>query len=696
MVKKKSNQASLKQLVTWSAEAQLAAQDWRADSWQDYEFRDGKQWTKTDLARMEKMGIRALTINRTFPVLNLLQGQYLNNPGMITAKGRTKKDSEMGQVMSESLMFVGDQCQGPRHKKRAFEQAITAGVGFLETGFNSDPRKEKVCYFPRNWYSIWWDPYSTPWMPKETCRYAFSADWSNLDDVATLFPEKASDLREHYKEMSVDDFVPDLLDEGTQIEDMKRFAGSTNWANSSRNRIRPIEMWYTAIDKGFFAKMPDGRVIDLDTLPSPNDEYEVIQRASEVLTANVKKMRVASFIGNLLLQDIPTPYVHDDYPYVPYIGYLDRYDQPFGVPRQIKEQDGEVNKRRSMSLALMSSRRVRTEDGAASEDDMNALQREANRLDGFMVMKKGKLDRIVIEDMGVMAPAQMDILNASEREIQEISGGQDVNPQSNIRSTGMMEKQQSTSAAITASLLDNAKMSDKMLGEKLMALIQDTWTDEKVLRVTDRVTGTEKFVAVNERYLEGTSIKVRNDLTQARFDIVSTAVPMTDTMREKNMENIFAAINKAPEEAIGPLINLAMEISDLPNKDELLAQIRKATGVPEIDDSLTTDEKELQAKQEAEAQQVQQAKEQQAADLNVQLEQDQTAAETEKIRAETQVEIQKVKIAQQDVDQKGFQVGSQAAQMMHNNETDGPTRSDQAHSKNPKPKGPNNDKGATK
>ena len=691
---KKQNQASLKTLIGWAGEAQLAAQGWRADSWEDYEFRDGKQWTQEDLDRNKKLGIRSLTINRTFPVLNLLQGQFLANQTLITAKGRTKKDNELGQVMSEALMFVGDQCNGPLHKKRAFEQAITAGIGFLETGYNHDPRAEKVCFYPRNWYSLWWDPYSSPWLSKETCRYAFTAEWTDIENIIMLFPELEAEIREQFTALSVDDFVPDILDEGSQIEEMRRYIGSSSWVNVQRNRVRPIEMWYTVINKCFFAKLPNGRVIDLDTLTSPNEEYEVIQRATEVVTANVKNMRVASFLGNLKLQDVKTPYAHDDYPYVPYVGYLDRFDQPFGVPRQIKEQDSEVNKRRSMALSLMSSRRVITEEEASSDE--NATFREANRRDGFIVMKKGKMDRIKIEEMGTLAPAQMAILQASEREIQEIAGSLDIDPNSNIRSTGMMEKREATAASITASLLDNAKMSDKILGEKLMSLIQDTWTDEKVLRVTDRVTGAEKFVAVNERFIDGTGITVRNNITQARFDIVISNAPMTDTMREKNLENIFAAINKAPPEAIGPLINLALEISDLPNKDELLSQIRKATGLPGFNEDISTEEREAQERAEAEAKAEQERKIQQAQDTETALTHDKIRAEVDKIKAETQVALQKAAVEKQDVDQKGFALGTQAAQMMRNNQVDGPTRSSQAHPKNPKPKGPNKDMGAPK
>lgn len=657
----------LKQLIQWAGEAQLSHQDWRRDSWEDYEFRDGKQWTQDDILRMEKLGIRPLTINRIFPVLNLLQGYYLNNQSIITAKGRTKKDSELSQVMSEALMYVGDQCMGNIYRKRAFEQLITAGIGFLGTGYHTDPRREKVHYFPINWYSLWWDPFALPLFNKEDCRYAFTADWTDIDSLADLFPEKTQDLKEQFNILGTDSFVPDLDDEGTRIEELKRYVGSNAWVNTNRNRVRPIEMWYTVTNKKFFAKLPGDRIIDLDSLASPQEEYEVIQRAYEVVSARVKNMRVCTFLGDLALQDVETPYAHDEYPYVPYVGYLDRFGFPFGVPRQIKEQDSEVNKRRSMALALLSSRRVITEEDASA--DLNKTYAEANRRDGFIVMRKGKMDRIQIEEMGTLAPAQMAMLEASEREIQEIAGSLDIQPKSNIRSNSMMDNQKDTSAAITASLLENAKDGDKILGEKLMSLIQDTWLDEKVLRVTDRVTGAEKFVAVNERYIDGTGIKVRNDITQARFDLVVAPAPMTDTLRQKNMDTIFAAINSAPPEAVGPLINLALEISDLPDKEQLLSQIRTATGMSAFND-LTNAEREAMEKANEQAKADRERVAQEQADKTISLEHELKAAEIELTRAKTQVELQKGAIAKQDVDQKGFQIGQQAAQAARNDVKD--------------------------
>ncbi len=692
---KKCYKKDIKTLLSYVQEAQEIHEVWRRDSYEDAAFLDGDQWNASDIQKLKDKGIPRLTINRIFPILNLLQGHYINNQTDIVAKGRTKDDNELAQVMSEGIQFVVDQSHGQQRMQRAFRHEITTGIGYLDVGFHHDPRHEKIAITSRSWYSWWWDPYAkSPWMNKDHCRYGFSADWVDLDDLIQLFPEKEKELREQYTKLDTDYFVPDTYDVGTEIEDYKKYLSSNHWVNSEsgRDRVRPVEMWYVVIEPGVFAVMPNGRVIDLDTVDDVHQEYQLVMQSKEVIRANVKRMRVATFLSDLVLQDCKTPYIHDEYPVVPFVGYEDRYGFPYGAVRQAKEQQVEVNKRRSMALALMSSRRVITEKGAA--EDENRVYEEANRMDGFIVMKKDKMNRVEIQEMTDLAATQMSMLEQSEREIQEISGANDdtLGYESATRSGVALEQRKQSSATVTASLLENARFSQQILGQRINALIQDTWTDEKVLRVTDRVTGAEKFVSINERTLGDTGITIRNDITQANFDIVVTTKPMTDTMREKNSELIFAAINKAPPEAVGPLLTLALEISDLPQKDQLLQQIRTATGVPEINDDLTQEQREQQQQMEAEAKQAEQQKQTQQQDTSVALEQGKTQAEIDKINAEAALALAKAGAEQQDVNQKGFQIGAQIAQQNRNNkqEENYTPRGKASKPKNPKPKGKDN------
>jgi len=263
----------------------------------------------------------------------------------------------------------------------AFNDQIVTGFGCLSVGYNPDPRMEKVAIFQHKWHSVWWDPYATPWMEKADCRYAFTAEWCDLIDLKGMFPEQNKAIEEQFNTLTdtCDSGGAQINDEGQQIEDYKRYLSSTYWVNEERKRVRPVEMWYPQLIKRWFAVMANGRVIDLDDVDTAEQEFIIVQSAREVVSAYVKKMRVATFLGDLLLQDCWSPYVHDEYPFVPYVGYLDRFGFPFGIPRQVKEQDMEVNKRRSMALSLINSRRVITEKGAAENE--NTAYAEAQRTD---------------------------------------------------------------------------------------------------------------------------------------------------------------------------------------------------------------------------------------------------------------------------------------------------------------------------
>ncbi len=641
----------------WVSEAMEAHIGWQRDSWEDYEFRDGVHWRQEDANKLLEKGINPLTINRVFPVLNLIYGNYIRNQKDIIAKGRTKHDHELAQVASEGIQMVVDQNDGTAIQREAFQDSLVTGLGCVYTGFNSDPRRERVFLKQIPWYNVWWDKFSDPWLNTNNCRYVFTADWKDVEDVKMFFPEKSKEIDDAVAELSAttshlsDDFFDDI---GTHVETFKSFLAAGTWSAPERQRVRPIEMWYTNIEPTWFAIMPDDRVFELDDYDI-SDQFNIIQSSREVVHAQVKKMRVATFLGRLILQDVPSPFPHAKYPFTPFIGYLDRYGRPFGIPRQIKEQNMEVNKRRTMGLALLNSRRTFVEKGAV--EDPNRTAEELARIDSFVEVNKGKMDGIQVNDLTDLAQAQISFMQQSEGEIQEIVGANDESlgyntpPQSGVS----LEKKRQFSSTVTLSLMENAFRSQKILGEKILSLIQSSWTEEKVLRVIDRLSGVEKFVEINKRIqTEAGTIEIQNDLTQARFDLVVTTKEITDTMRDKNLDLLFSAINKAPPEAVAPLLNVAFEISDIPEKERILAKIRMATGLPDDMEDLSTDERK-QLMEERKNQQQAEA-ERQSANEQMQTEADRrkTEAEIAKLNAQAEAEALKANAEKQKVDQEAY------------------------------------------
>lgn len=676
-------------LISWVYEAQEAHRDWRAESWEDNEMADGLQWTQADYDKAMAKRIKPLTINRTFPIINYVHGYFLNNKMDILAKGRTKHDTDLGQVMSSSIKFVADQNRAQHKLSRAFKQQIVNGFGCLSVGFNPDPREERIAIRSHNWYSVWWDKYATPWMEKNDCRYVFTQDWTDLDDLKALFPDSKTELSAVYDDLTrsgtgtlYDQHIQDLIMD--RVEDQKDYASF--WADASRHRVKPVEMWYTELVDTAFAIMPSGYAIELSDNLSAEQELQAVTQATEIVRATVKKMRVTTFLDNLVLQDQMSPYAHDQYPFVPFVSYLDRFDFPFGVPRQIKEQDREVNSRRSMGLALMSSRRVLVEQGATENDDRTYA--EANRLDGYIKLKTNGLKKIRIEDLSPLARGQEQYAEQSEQEIAEIAGavGDSLKSQPQSRSGKALVTQKETTSVMIASLIDNARYSNYILGTLISSLIKDTWTGPRVMRVTDSFTQTEKFININEKIESETGIEVRNDITQATFDLVVSDAPLTDTIREKNMDLLFAAVNAAGPENVDTILNLAFELSDIPNKDALLAPLRQRTGYDPDDDMLSTEEREEKArlKTQERAEEAQRAQQVQA--VNTKLEQEDMQADIELKRAQAASQLASAGAKKQEADQKGFQIGVQATQMTRNNvkeeeDPDFKTRSEQAHPK---------------
>lgn len=585
------NKPDIKTKLSWVYTAKLAAADERAERWRDSEMYDGAQWTAEDEAEAIDAGITPLTINRTWPVINLIRGSQTINKTNIIAKARTNKDSEISSVMTEGIQFILDQNMGQYLISSAFSDAISPGFGYLKTGLSTDPRRERIQIVHGSWTELWWDPFSTPWFDPRTCKYVFTQKWTDLEALQAIFPEKSKEIEDSFSEFSSrpsPDYSP-IDDEAQLIEDERKYLQSNDWADADRKRIRPVELWYTVFEPAVFAIHSNGQTFELTPNLGMQRLSEIVSYATELVKTVVRKMRVSTFIGELELEDVPTPFSHDQYPHVPFIGFLDRFGYPYGIPRQIREQDIEINKRRSMVLRLLTARRVIAEKGVAEDEDI--LFEEANKPDGFLLVND--MSKLKIEEQAQLAPIQQAVLQESEREIQEVSGAnaERLGLKSNAISGVAIQERRAQGATITAPVFDNLNRSLKILGELTVNLIQSEWRTQKVLRITDRLTGAERFSVINEvfRGADG-EIEIRNNITQGKYDIVISDAPMTDTTREQHALLIMEAIKKSPPEIIPRLLMLYFEFANLPNKDQLLLKLKPLMNVDPSEEEMTPEE----------------------------------------------------------------------------------------------------------
>lgn len=659
-----SKEKTADELIAWVAEAVNIHQVWRKESWTDYEFRDGVQWSEEEMdVLVNDKNIQPLTINRITPIIKFIHGWFILNQRDYSVKGRTKEDVELGQVMSEALMFVRDQNKGIQKISNAFLEQIITGIGCTKVFYNSDPRKEKVSFTRVPWHDIWWDPFSTPWFDSETARYAFTAPWKDLDVFCSFFPDKAKEIREQYDAATSDSLGSISMDEGEAVEDFKRQLSSMGyWADMERKRIRPVEMWYPVFDERLFLKMKNGRILDLEDM-SGQDRFEALRYSKELITATVRKMRVAVLFNTMKVYDIPSPLPFDDFPFSTFVAYTDRFGLPFGVPRELTDLSKELNKRRSVALARADDFRMFTEKGAV--EDLDTAYYEANRSRGHIVLTANGMGKIKIEDLKDLASTQMALAQQTRQEINEVSGTLDESMAipDQVQSEGALQEKKGLQNIKLASLFQNADIAIKDLGTKLCSMIQNSWTEEKTFRVTDRMTGVDAFIKINQSIVgpNGETIQVKNNIAESTFDIVVTTSQVTDTQRDKTLDLIFSALNKAPPEAIAPLLNLGLAMSDIPDKGEWLEQIMTATGMEKYPDGMSKEDKDTVKLAKAQAAQQQQEFDRNLAIQTQTVANQEKAANTEKLRAEALATLKEADRKKDELVLEQFKVGQEAA-----------------------------------
>lgn len=638
---------TVKVLQQWLHESKKVSQVWRQESWRDCEMFDGgdSQWSQDDWDAANDAGIDQITVNRTFPTIELIFGSSVINKLDIVQKGRTQKDSELGQIMTESTQFVMDQNGGEFIINEAFRDSIIPGFGCVAVGLSSDPRKEKIKVQHMNWLEVGWDPFSSPWWTPETCRYVYHEKWMDLDSLQWMFPDKKRDISNQYEEfkdatgMNPEDYYDDFAND---LEEERMMLLGRDWIDGDRKRVRPVTMWYPIFETSWFASFSDGRVIEMSDDRDGREIVQIVSAAQAVEAATVPKMHISTFFGDLLLQECPSPHPHDQYPLVPFVGYIDRYQMPYGVPRQIRGQDIEINKRRSMALALMSKVKVLAEKDVVEggNEALQNLYEESQKIGGLIIVKNGKLREraLQLDSEADLSRGQMDLYKQSEEEINEISGSNEERRgiETNANSGKAIEARQRAGAVMTASLFENNRRSHKYLGELIKADIQGFWGAEKVLRITDRITGAERFSVLNQHILgpDGRTIEVKNDITQGKFDTIVSDAPETDTVRERNLELVTEWVKKSPPEIIPYLMNLAFEMSNLPNKEQLMAQIKPILGINPAEEDLSPQEMKQNVIQRLQAQQQEQAKVKMLEERAASLDLENKDLENTKIRAE--------------------------------------------------------------
>lgn len=590
--------------------------DWRTNANTACAYYDGDQLAPEVVAKLRERGQPLTQHNLIAPTID----------GVLGMEAKTRTDlmviaddpNEEMEVMAEAVNAeFADACRlSGLNKARsdAYAEQIKAGLSWVEVRRNSDPfdNKFKVSTVHRN--EVFWD-----WFSREAdlsdCRWLMRKRWLDVDEVKGTFPDKSQIIDYSLNEWK--GFVDTDLAAGQESDLMSAYEEyqswsreSTEWVTSNRKRVLLQVIYYRTFQRLPILQLSNGRVVEYDK----NNVMHTVAVATDrvqVTMARVSRIRESWFVGPHFIIDRPCTAPQGMFPLIPFWGYRkDKTGAPYGLAcRAIPAQD-EVNFRRIKLTWLLQAKRVIKDADATNMTDKQ-LAEEIERPDGVINLNPNRAnkttaaDALNIQQDFQVAQQQFQVMQESMKLIQDGLGvysaflGQDSSASSGVAISNLVEQGATTLAEIN----DNYQFACQQVGQLLLCYLLEELTKRRNYPVViNRDDPRKRKEVVLNAAEEG---RMNNDVSRLRAHIALAPIQQTPAYKSQLAQRLSEVIVGLPPQIQVSVLDMWVELLDLPNKQEFVERIRGALGTPKSPDEMTPEEQQA-AQQEQQLQQQQQ------------------------------------------------------------------------------------------
>ncbi|MFZ6813552.1 hypothetical protein ACO0K3_03725 [Undibacterium sp. Rencai35W] len=577
----------------------------------DADFYDSIQYAEEDAAILRDRGQAPLVYNEVAPMVDWLIGTQRRAQMDWRILPRAEDDVKMADIKTKVMKFVSDVNRVPFVRSRAFADAIKSGVGWMDDGVRDDPTQDILYCKYEDWRNVLWDSASYE-HDLSDARYIFRWRWVDEDVALMMFPKRKDQIRraiENFNngnESEEDTWYTTESKTQTSGTTSFRGTGSSQNVDTQRRRVKLIECQYrkpTQVKVVMDGHMRGSIANDHDQVMAQN----IAAQGASLSDRMMMRVHFAVFTDADLIASGPSIYRHNRFGLTPIWCYRRGRDRlPYGAIRRVRDIQMDLNKRASKALFLLNTNQIIADQGAV--DDWDELRDEVDRPDGLIIKNAGKELQIRRDTEG--ANGQIQMMTLAAQSIQKLAGVADENMgrQTNAVSGAAIQARQLQGSVVTTEPFDNLRLAAQIQGEKQLSLTEQFYTEEKVIRLTGS-KGAIDWVRVNQPEVQADgSVRFLNDITASVADFIVSEQDYAGTLRQVMFDSLQQLSTRLPPEVSLRLMTMAMEFSDLPNKDEIADAIRKMTGDRDPNKEMTPEE----------AQQAQQQMQQQAEALEMQ------------------------------------------------------------------------------
>lgn len=507
----------LSTLIDWYNGAEDNSQTARREAEKDRDYVDGKQLTTAEREALRKRGQPPLVFNLVRPRIETLKGLEIQRRTDPKAYPRTPQHEQDAEAATDALRYAADVTEFSTIASEAWEGLLIDGACGAVIDIDPETMDIRVTGVP--WDRLFWDPHSRK-PDFSDAKFKGIVVWLDREDAEAMYPDQLDVLAQTF----------DSADSNTYAD---RPAWQI-WTNSKRTRIRICEVHYR---KGA--------------------EY-----------------RIAHYTWGGVLSDVKSPYVDEKGRSVCALimqsGHIDRDNNRYGVVRDLRDPQDEVNKRHSKALHLLNSRNMRISRTLTEAKEV--IRAEAAKPDGVIIADADEFEVIQTNDMAV---GQINLLQEAKNLLQGI-GPSDAalgNAPASASGRAIIASQQADISQ-RAPLLERIRMFKLACYRAMWQRIRQFWTGEKWVRITDDEKNV-RFVGLNTVEIDPITgmPQQRNVVAQMDVDIVIEESPDYVMIQQEQFEMLTQAL---PVLATVPpaLAEVYLRASQLRNKDQLIELLK--------------------------------------------------------------------------------------------------------------------------
>lgn len=559
--------------------------NWRREADRAADYYDGNQLTSETVEKLKERGQPPLITNLIKPTVDTVLGMEAKTRSdwRVRPEDDDHCPDELAEGLSVKLKHAEIESRADRAVSDAYAAQIKAGLGWVEVAREHDPFKcpYRVKYVHRR--EIFWD-----WRAEQPdlsdARYLIRRRWLELEHAIALMPQYATLFRMLTGGWAGFDPLIEAdtkLVQSWEIERDTRMSAE-DWRDMERLRVCLYEIWYRKWVRGFVMTLPNGTTMEAD-FNNPRHNEAIVAGIAKIKQATFQKVRLAWYCGPHFLYDVPSPYKHNQFPYVPFFGHReDLTGVPYGLVRSMISPQDEINARKSKMLWSLNSRRVVADSDAVLDHGKAAA--EVARPDAYVILNANRKPQssFKVDPGGELAAQQFQVMQEAKQEIAESSGihkamqGQTSGATSGLAINSLVEQGLNTLAEIN----DNFRYSRRLVGEMLFELVKQSLM-QGPSKVTVGEGKSKRVIPINVPVRDpqtGQMVTV-NDVAAVRAKIVLDDIPSTPTYRMQQLQMLTEITKSLPPNLQGFVIDFVIEATDMPRRHELADRLRAAVGI---------------------------------------------------------------------------------------------------------------------